>query len=564
MTSTSDDHFSLIRAYIKQTSKIFVSFRASNTHPSHAEIRMAIDILHGPLTQHVRRFPDDAINSEVFRAFLMSLLVAAHQLPSRPPSWNEWLIQNTPANFNPNNHFLRTTRLAPSYMYVGDPGEEEDTEVVESDGSESSVEVSRQVTKVGPPTKCKRMEPSPPLEPHRPSAVGSSRQPAAPSPVPSVSTRSRTQAMAAPPAHAKSTSLNSTPAPNTIVSSFSRTRKTSVRAVSPVTQVIPSGFKTRKTSSIVAPQDSDDDQVDELEDDHEPAPKPSKGKGKNKKSDVLPREVTAQRILAAPGPAHPEAISASQVDFSVTARLQNPGRCLACATHMFKGEPHECKFVGWGRRCGPCKRGGKAHCTFELNPQELDQVLASISPLVSSSRHHLQALVVQINRLFQDTALFAQLSDRANRHAAHLVMQLMKHAHYIKMNFPPGHIVGPHFEGMDVLDTLLNDDYSLLDAYLNESVDHPGFPSMDALTGFFAKLPHNDASTALAYVSAIPHSTLPSRSAASSEVAATQPSAADLFNEDVLSGTRDSQEPDNSREADELDELDDAPMQTDN
>lgn len=184
--------------------------------------------------------------------------------------------------------------------------------------------------------------------------------------------------------------------------------------------------------------------------------------------------------------------------------------------------------------------------------------------------------MVQINRLFQDAALFAQLSDRANRHAAHLVTQLMEHARYIKTNFPPGHIVGPRFEGMDVLDTLLNGDYSLLDAYLNESVDHPGFPSMNALTGFFAKLPHNDASTALAYASADAafHSyqaathlvassscQAPSVSATSDEVTAAQLAAADLFNGDAPACSRDPDEPNDSRE---VDELDDAPMQTDN
>ncbi|KAF8963075.1 hypothetical protein BDZ97DRAFT_1919989 [Flammula alnicola] len=334
----------------------------------------------------------------------------------------------------------------------------------------------------------------------------------------------------------------------------------------------------RPTSRIFTP--SEEEQIDELEDDPEPAPKRSKGKGKPKdKTPLLPREVLAQKILSVPGPAHPDAISASPVDFSVEKRLQNPGRCLACATHLFKGDPHECEFLGWGRRCGPCQSGGKSRCTFELNPRELDQVLASISPLVSSSRHQLQALVLQINRLFQDAALFAQLADRANRDATHLVTQLIERARYLKTNFPPGHIVGPRFESMDVLDTLVTGDQALLDAYLDESVKRPGFPPMNALVKFFANLPHNDASTVLAYAAAdtsfkayqaaespVASSSrlTPSVSTTSSAVAATPIAAAALFNEDALDDSRGHDAPDDSREADELDELDDALMQTDN
>lgn len=131
---------------------------------------------------------------------------------------------------------MRTTLLSPNYVYVGDPGDEEDAEVVESHDSDSSVEVALQVPKVGPPTKRKRMDPSPP-EPHRPSTAGSSRRRDAASPVPSsipsVSTRSRTQALAVPPTQAKTVSLNSTPAPDAMVSSSSRPRKTSVRAACP-------------------------------------------------------------------------------------------------------------------------------------------------------------------------------------------------------------------------------------------------------------------------------------------------------------------------------------------
>ncbi|KAF8955874.1 hypothetical protein BDZ97DRAFT_1764381 [Flammula alnicola] len=498
------------------------------------------------------------IQCDALRAFATSLSVAAHELGSRPPAWNTWLIRKSPEDFNPDNHFLPSTRLLASYEYRGTPVEDSEEDAEASEESDSPPEVPLPSIKTGPPKKRKRVDPPAPTISHQ----------TAPSPAPSISTRSRSQLKTAPPPQGTLPS-KVTPVPSGITSS-SKPRKASARATSPITKVAPSGSQARKTASVVAPPDSDGEQIDELADDPEPAPKIAKGKAKAKaKPPILPREVIAQQILSAPGPAHPDAVSPSQIVFNIPERLQNPGRCLACTTHLFTGEPHECKFIGWGRRCGPCQRGGKLRCTFELNPQELDQVLASISPLVSSSRHQLQVLVAQINQFLQDATLFAQLSACTNRQAALSLAQLMEHARYLKTNFPPGHIVGPRFEGMDVLDTLLNGDYSLLDSYLDESANQPGFPPMTTSNG-------NDASTALAYAAAdtafksyqsadtpIASSSRQAPSTSSS-VAATQIAADDLFNDDALAGSRDPNEPDDSREADELDELDDALMQTDN
>ncbi|KAF8952850.1 hypothetical protein BDZ97DRAFT_1930234 [Flammula alnicola] len=568
MASTSPDHFALIRDFIKPTTKIFSSFRSSGTHPPNAEILRAINAIHAPLSKHVARFPDDIQVNEEFRAFATSLSVAAYELGSRLPAWNAWLVRKSPADFNPDNHFLRSMRLLANYEYPGVPVEDSEEEAEGSEESDSTPEVPPPASlKTGPPKKRQRVDPPAPV----------THLPVDPSPAPSISTRSRSQLKTAPRAQATLPFKAST-AP-AAASSSSRTRTTSTHATSPVTRAAPVASKSRKASSVIEPQDSDGEQVDELDDEPEPTPKPSKGKGKAKKPTLLPREVMAQRILAAPGPSHPEAISASQVDFRMHEQLQNPGRCLACTTLSFKGEPHECKFLGWGRRCGSCQSSGKARCTFELHPQELDQVLESVSPLVSSSREQLRVLVLQINRLLQDATLFAQLADRANRNAAYFILQLIEHARYLRKEFPPGHVVGPRFEDMDILDTLLSGDHSLLDDYLDKSATQKGFPPMASLNGYFASLPEDDSSTALAFIAADTafrsyHATdplvastsqqAPSRSAASSEDAATQPSAADLFNEDVLSDTRDPQELSDSREADELDELDDAPMQTDN
>ncbi|KAF8954721.1 hypothetical protein BDZ97DRAFT_1927820 [Flammula alnicola] len=565
MASTSPDHFAFIRDLIRPTSRIFSSHRASGRHPPASDILNTINNIHGPLSKHLARYPNDLLECDALRAFATSLSVAAHELGSRPPAWNTWLIRKSPEDFNPDNHFLLSTRLLASYEYRGTPVEDSEEDAEASEESDSPPEVPLPSIKTGPPKKCKRVNPPAPTISHQ----------TAPSPAPSISTHSRSQLKTAPPPQGTLPS-KVTPVPSGITSS-SKPRKASARATSPITKVAPSGSQARKTASVVAPPDSDGEQIDELADDPEPAPKIAKGKAKAKgKPPILPREVIAQQILSAPGPAHPDAVSPSQIVFNIPERLQNPGRCLACTTHLFTGEPHECKFIGWGRRCGPCQRGGKSRCTFELNPQELDQVLASISPLVSSSRHQLQVLVAQINQFLQDATLFAQLSACANRQAALSLAQLMEHARYLKTNFPPGHIVGPRFEGMDVLDTLLNGDYSLLDSYLDESANQPGFPPMTTSNGFLAKLPSNDASTALAYAAAdtafksyqsadtpIASSSRQAPSTSSS-VAATQIAADDLFNDDALAGSHDPNEPDDSREADELDELDDALMQTDN
>ncbi|KAF8949825.1 hypothetical protein BDZ97DRAFT_1772096 [Flammula alnicola] len=499
MSSTSADHFALIRAFIKQTAKVFISCRSSNTHPPADEIRTALETIQDPLLQHLRRFPDDPIECESFRAFLTSLSVAAYQLPFRPSSWNVWLIQNTPNNlqlFQTNNQFFRTSILPPNYVYVGDPGEDEDDDAEGSNDSDSAPEVpSASVSRTGPPTKRPRIEPP---------AVPSRRE-APPSPVPSVSTRSRPRQAKASSRSQPTIPPKSVAAPKVAAPPSSQVRTTSVRATSPVAKMVPSTSsapRARQASSVIELDDSEEEQVDELEDDQlfEPVPKASKGKTKAKTTKaLLPREVAAQKTLAAPGPAHKQAIPSSMVNITVPAPEPNPGRCLACSTHLFKGEPHECKFLGWGRRCEQCQKGGKSRCTFELKPEELDEVLQSISPLTTSSRDQLRILLVQINRLLQDGALFSQLADRANRNAAALILQLLDRANYLKSNFPPGHIVGPRFQDMDVLDVLLSCDPSIPEAYFDESATDRGFPPMSTLKRIFAGPSADSSSTANAF-----------------------------------------------------------------
>ncbi|KAF8951154.1 hypothetical protein BDZ97DRAFT_1770245 [Flammula alnicola] len=499
MTSTSADHFALIRAFIKQTAKVFISCRSSNTHPPADEIRAALEAIQDPLLQHLRHFPDDPIESEPFRLFLTSLSLAAYQLPFRPSSWNVWLIQNTPNNLQLlqiDNQFFRTTILPASYVYVGEPGEYSDEDADGSNDSDSAPEApSASVPRVGPPTKRQRIDPPAPA-----------RRQAAASPVPSISTRSR-------PRQAKASSHSQpalppklAPAPKVAAQpSSSKVRTTSVRATSPVAKAVPSTSlapHARQHSSVIELEDSEEEQIDELEDDQsfEPAPKASKGKAKAKtQKPLLPREVASQKALSAPGPAHKEAIPASMVNLSIPAPEQNPGRCLVCATHTFKGEPHVCKFLGWGRRCEPCQKGGKRRCTFELKPEELDEVLQSISPLTTSSRDQLRVLVIQINRLLQDGALFAQLADRANRNAAALIRQLLDRATFLKTHFPPGHIIGPHFKDMDILDVLLSCDPSIPESYFDEPATDHGFPPMSTLKRVFGGPPADPSSTVDAF-----------------------------------------------------------------
>ncbi|KAF8957704.1 hypothetical protein BDZ97DRAFT_1762693 [Flammula alnicola] len=499
MTSTSADHFALIRAFIKQTAKVFISCRSSNTHPPADEIRAALEAIQDPLLQHLRHFPDDPIESEPFRSFLTSLSLAAYQLPFRPSSWNVWLIQNTPNNLQflqVDNQFFRTTILPASYVYVGEPGEYSDEDAYGSNDSDSSPEAPAvSVSRTGPPSKRQRVEPP-----------AASRRHAALSPVPSVSTRSR-------PRQTKTSARSQAVIPPKPIlalkvaaqPSSSKVRTTSVRATSPVAKAVPSTSSAprgRPASSVIDLEDSEEEQVDELEDDQafEPAPKASKGKAKAKTpKGLLPREVAAQKTLSAPGPAHKEAIPASLVNLSVPSPEQNPGRCLACATHTFKGEPHICKFLGWGRRCEPCQRGGKRRCTFELKPEELDEVLHSISPLTTSSRDQLRVLVIQIDQLLQDGALFAQLADRANRNAAALILQLLDRATFLKTHFPPGHIIGPRFQDMDVLDMLLSCDPSIPESYFDESATERGFPPMSTLKRVFAGPTADPSSTVDAF-----------------------------------------------------------------
>ncbi|KAF8954727.1 hypothetical protein BDZ97DRAFT_1765809 [Flammula alnicola] len=487
MTSTSADHFALIRAFIKQTAKVFISCRSSNTHPPADEIRAALKAIQDPLLQHLWHFPDDPIESEPFRSFLTSLSLAAYQLPFRPSSWNVWLIQNTPNNLQllqVDNQFFRTTILPASYVYVGEPGEYSDEDANGSNDSDSSPEAPAvSVLRTGPPSKRQRVEPP-----------AASRRHAALSPVPSVSTRlrpcqtktsARSQAVI-PPKPTLALKVAAQP-------SSSKVRTTSVRATSPVAKAVPSTSSAPRglpASSVIDLEDSEEEQVDELEDDQafEPAPKASKGKAKAKTpKGLLPREVAAQKTLSAPGPAHKEAIPASLVNLSVPAPEQNPGRCLACATHTFKGEPHICKFLGWGRRCEPCQRGGKRRCTFELKPEELDEVLHSISPLTTSSRDQLRVLVIQIDRLLQDGALFAQLADPAG--PRHLPQDALS----------PGHIIGPRFQDMDVLDMLLSCDPSIPESYFDESATERGFPPMSTLKRVFASPTADPSSTVDAF-----------------------------------------------------------------
>ncbi|KAF8971655.1 hypothetical protein BDZ97DRAFT_1752932 [Flammula alnicola] len=473
MTSTSADHFALIRAFIKQIAKVFISCRSSNTHPPADEIRAALEAIQDPLLQHLRHFPDDPIESEPFRSFLTSLSLAAYQLPFRPSSWNVWLIQNTPNNLQLlqiDNQFFRTTILPASYVYVGEPGEYSNEDADGSNDSDSAPEApSASVPRVGPPTKRQRIDPPAPA-----------RRQAAASPVPSISTRSR-------PRQAKASSHSQpalppklAPAPKVAAQpSSSKVHTTSVRATSPVAKAVPSTSlapHARQHSSVIELEDSEEEQIDELEDDQsfEPAPKASKGKAKAKtQKPLLPREVASQKALSTPGPAHKEAIPASMVNLSIPAPEQNPGRCLACATHTFK-------------------EGGKRRCTFELKPEELDEVLQSISPLTTSSRDQLRVLVIQINRLLQDGALFAQLADRANRNAAALIRQLLDRATFLKTHFPPGHIIGPHFKDMDFWTF-----YS--PSYFDEPATDRGFPPMSTLKRVFGGPPADPSSTVDAF-----------------------------------------------------------------
>ncbi|KAF8949761.1 hypothetical protein BDZ97DRAFT_1772134 [Flammula alnicola] len=442
-----------------------------------------IETIHGPLSQHVRKFPDDALNYDAFRAFLTSLSVAAHQLPSRPPSWNEWLIQNTPDNFNANNHFMRTTILSPAYIYVRDPGEDSDVAAEELDASDDGSEAPpAPAPRFGPPSKRQRIDPP----------TTSSRRSIVLSPAPSISTRSRSQLKTVPGAQT-SLPVKASAAP-VACSVSSRTRKTSTRAVSPIAKAASSTSKTRKAPSVY--EVTDEEEVDELEDDPEPAPKASSSKGKGKAktttTKLLPREVATIGLLSQPGPSHDEAISPAMVAFTMDEHQQNPGRCLTCATHLFKGEPCQCKFLGWGRRCGSCKSGGKSRCTFELKPEELDEVLQSLTPLISSSRADLHSLIVSIERYLQDATMFSQLADRANRNASGLIMQLLERARYLKTNFPPGHLLGPRFENMDVLDALLACNTTIPSAYLDDSATSQElFPPISLIEVFFTH-PDND------------------------------------------------------------------------
>ncbi|KAF8961673.1 hypothetical protein BDZ97DRAFT_1921159 [Flammula alnicola] len=180
------------------------------------------------------------------------------------------------------------------------------------------------------------------------------------------------------------------------------------------------------------------------------------------------------------------------VAFTMEEHQQNLGRCLACATHLFKGEPRQCKFLGWGHWCGSCQMGGKPRCIFELNPGELDEVLQSLTPLVSSSRADLHSLIISIEQYLQDMTMFSQLADRANRNASGLIMQLLECAQYFKMNFPPGHLLGPRFENIDVLDALLACNTTIPSTYLDDSTAAQElFPLLSLIKVFFTH-PDND------------------------------------------------------------------------
>ncbi|KAF8955611.1 hypothetical protein BDZ97DRAFT_1764656 [Flammula alnicola] len=423
MASTPPDHFELIRGYIKSTAwAIFISHCASHTHPLAAEIREALEAIHGPLAQHLHCFPDDAINSDAFRAFLTSLSVAAHQLPSRTPSWNEWLIQNTPANFHANNHFMRTTILSPDYVYIGDPGEpveDSDGEAEGAEESDSSPEAPvAPAPRIGPPTKRQRIDPP---------AISSRRQIIL-SPAPSISTWSRSQLKTAPSALATLPSKAS--AAPSAASVSSRTPS--------------STSKTRKAPSVY--EVTDEEEVDELEDDPEPAPKASSSKGKGKAktttTKLLPREVAAIGLLS-----QPESGSLPRVRYPSLQRGATPVQVL-----------------GWGRRCGSCKSGGKSHCTFELKPEELDEVLQSLTPLVSSSHTDLHALIVSIERYLQMRRCF--LSS--------LIEPIVT---------PPN---------MDILDALLSCNTTIPGAYLDDSsTSQELFPPISLIEAFFTH-PDND------------------------------------------------------------------------
>ncbi|KAF8966390.1 hypothetical protein BDZ97DRAFT_1917501 [Flammula alnicola] len=420
MTSTSDDHFELIRRHVKSTAQaIFISHRASNTHPPAAEIRPVIDAIHGPLSKHLKHFPDDLLDCEALRAFITSLSRSA-------------------TNFNPENHFFRSTCLSPDYEYSGTPVEDSDKAAEEVDASDAGSDAPpAPAPRFGPPAKRQRIDPP----------ATSFHHQIISSPAPSISTRSHSQLKTAPSAPAPiPLKVSAAPAAASI---SSRTRRTSTRAVSPIAKVAPTTSKTRKAPSVY--EVTDEEEVDELEDDPEPAPKASSSKGKGKAKTttkkLLPREVAAIGLLSQPGPSHDEAISPDMVTFTMEERQQNPGRCLACATHLFKGEPRQCKFLGWGHRCGSCKSGGKSRCTFELKPEELDEVLQSLTPLVSSSRTE---------------------------------------------ELPPWSSLGPRFENMDILDALLACNTTIPSAYLDDSATAQElFPPLSLIEAFFTH-PDND------------------------------------------------------------------------
>ncbi|KAF8966693.1 hypothetical protein BDZ97DRAFT_1917494 [Flammula alnicola] len=321
--------------------------------------------------------------------------------------------------------------------------------------------------------------------------------PVDPSPAPSISTRSRSQLKTAPRAQATLPFKAST-AP-AAASSSSRTRTTSTRATSPVTRAAPVASKSRKASSVIEPQDSDGEQVDELDDEPEPTPKPSK---------------------------------ASQVDFHMHERLQNPGRCLACTTLLLRVNLTSASFLVGDGAADLARAVVRLAAHLSFTPRSSTRCSSRFR---RSSPPHASSFVSSFSRLTGSSRM------RPSNRACSIPPK----------GFPPGHVVGPRFEDMDILDTLLSGDHSLLDDYLDKSATQ----KLPTPRSGHTTLPPSVASTS---------QQAPSRSAASSEDAATQPSAADLFNEDVPSDTRDPQELGDSREADELDELDDAPMQTDN
>ncbi|KAF8958446.1 hypothetical protein BDZ97DRAFT_1923629, partial [Flammula alnicola] len=141
MASTSPDHFALIRDLIRPTSRIFSSHRASGRHPPASDILNTINNIHGPLSKHLARYPNDLLECDALRSFATSLSVAAHELGSRPPEWNAWLIRKSLEDFNPDNHFLPSTRLLASYEYRGIPVEDSEEDAEASEESDSTPEV---------------------------------------------------------------------------------------------------------------------------------------------------------------------------------------------------------------------------------------------------------------------------------------------------------------------------------------------------------------------------------------------------------------------------------------